>query len=61
MGDVLNLQFMIGRGGRDEERKDQVRTICECIITENLVFRQSDSLGLQAEEGMDKTKYWALS
>ena len=61
MGDVLNLQAMIGRCGRDEERKYQVGTICECIIMKKLVLRQSASLGLQAEEGMDKTKYRALS
>ena len=61
MVDVLNLQAMIGRCGRDEERKHQVGTICECIIMKKLVLRQSASLVLQAEEGMDKTKYRALS
>ena len=61
MGDVLNLQAIIGRCGRDEERKYQVGTICECIIMKNLIFRQSASLGPQAEEGTDKTKYRALS
>ena len=60
MGDVLNLQAMIGRCGRDEERKDQVGTICEGIITTKLIFRHIDSLGLQAEEGMDKIKYRAI-
>ena len=60
MGDVLNLQSMILRGGRDGEIKYQVGTICECIIMKNLVLRQSASLGLQAEEGMDKIKYRAI-
>ena len=32
MGEVLNLQPTIRRGGKDEEREDQVRTIWGVII-----------------------------
>ena len=57
MGDVLNFQVTIRRGVRDEERQDQVETIYEGIIMANHIHKQSASLGIQAEEGMEKIKY----
>ena len=60
MGDNLNLQATIGRGGRDGKVEYSVAIICEGIRMENHIFRQSDSLYLQAKEVMDKIKYRAL-
>ena len=42
MGDVMNLQAMIVRGGRYEKIQDQVGTIYEDIIMANDITRQSD-------------------
>ena len=61
MGDVLNLQAMIVRGGRDEKIWNQVGTIYEGIIMANGITRQSDSLDLQDKEGIDKINHRALS
>ena len=61
MGEDLNLQAMIVRGGRDEKIYNQVGTIYEGIIMANDITRQSDSLAIQDKEGMDKIMYRALS
>ena len=61
IGDIINLQSIIGRSGRDEEIEDYVGTICGGIRTENNVSRQSDSLYLQAKEVMDKINSGSIS
>ena len=61
MGDILNLQAMIGRGRRAEKIENHFGTICEGIRIVNHISRQSASLDLQAKEGMDKTKSRPLS
>ena len=61
MGDNLNLQATIGRGGRDGKVEDSVAIICEGIRMENHIFRQCDLLDLQPKEGMDKINYRAIS
>ena len=42
MGEILNLQEMIGKGWRDEEREDQVGTIWGGIRMENHISRQGN-------------------
>ena len=39
MVEVLNFWAVIGRGGKDEERLDQVGTIYECIIVLNHISK----------------------
>ena len=61
MGDVINLQSNIERGGRYEEnREDHVGTICEGIRTEKHIARQSASLYIQDKECMNKIKFRAI-
>ena len=61
MGDILILQAITGRGGRDEKIKDYVEIICEGIRTEKKMARQSALLDIKAKEGMEKIKYMDLS
>ena len=46
MVNVMNLQYMIGGVGRDEEREDQFGNIWEGIRMENHISRQGTSLDL---------------
>ena len=61
MGDILNLQVIIGRGGRDEKIEDSVGIICEGIRMSYHISRNIALLDLQAKESTDKIKCKALS
>ena len=60
MGDVSNIQALIGRGGRIEGVEDQVGTIWEGIHLEKHISRQGSALELQTKEEIDKVKSRAL-
>ena len=60
MGDVSNIQALIGRGGRIEGVEDQVGTIWEGIHLEKHISRQGSMLELQTKEEIDKVKARAL-
>ena len=47
MGDVLNLQAYIGRGGRDTGGEDQVRTIWEGIRLAKHIVKQASKVAPQ--------------
>ena len=47
MGDIMNLQDMIGRGDIDEKKEDKVGTIWEGTRTANKIDIQGTSLDIQ--------------
>ena len=61
IGDVLDLQASIGRGGRDAEGKDQVRKIREGIRLANHIAKQGSKVALEEKEDTDKFKSRALT
>ena len=61
MVDILNLQALIGRGGRYEKKEDSFGIKCESIKMGNHIAIQSDLLDIKAKEGMEKIKYRDLS
>ena len=54
MGDVVNLPYTIGRGGRDGKIENNVGIICQGIRMANHIYRQSALLDIKAKEGMKK-------
>ena len=61
MGDMLNLQASIGRGGRDEGGKDKVGNIWEGIHLSKHIARKGLTLSIQSKEDMDKVKAISLT
>ena len=61
MGDLLDLQTSIGRGGIYEEGKDQAGTIQERIILAKYIANQVLEVALQAKEDTEKVKVVALT
>ena len=61
MGDVLNLQASIGRGGRYGGDEYQLENIWKGIRLANHIAKQGSNLSLQAKEDMDKVKARAFT
>ena len=61
MGDVVNLPYTIGRGGRDGKIENNVGIICQGIRMANHIYRQSALLDIKAKEGMKKKSYRDIS